>query len=75
MYTLNLDPFTVNNISLIFQETLKYSKIAKGTTGPIVYVCITTNIAKGTTDPRVEFISQGHSAQFTKLEHITISES
>ena len=33
------------------------------------------NIAKGTTDPRVEFISQDHNAQFTKLEHITISES
>ena len=28
------------------------------------------NIAKGTTDPRVEFISQ-----FTNLEHITIPES
>ena len=34
-----------------------------------------TNIAKGTTDPGVEFISQDHSAQFTKLEHITISET
>ena len=33
------------------------------------------NIAKGTTDPRVEFISHDHSAQFTKLEHITNSES
>ena len=33
------------------------------------------NIAKGTTDPRVEFISQDHSAQFTKLEHVTISKS
>ena len=42
MYTLNLDPFTVDNISLIFQETLKYSNIAKGTTGPIVFVCINT---------------------------------
>ena len=36
---------------------------------------ITTNIAKGTTDPRVEFISQDNSAQLTKLEHMTISES
>ena len=34
-----------------------------------------SNIAKGTTDPRVEFISQDHSLQFTNLEHITISES
>ena len=33
------------------------------------------NIAKGTTDPRVEFISQDHSSQLTNLEHITISES
>ena len=33
------------------------------------------NIAKGTTDPRVEFISQNHSSQFTNLEHIIISES
>ena len=33
------------------------------------------NIAKGTTDPRVEFISQDHNSQFTNLEHITISES
>ena len=33
------------------------------------------NIAKGTTDPMVEFISQDHSSQFTNLEHITISES
>ena len=33
------------------------------------------NIAKGTTDPRVEFILQGHSSRFTNLEHITISES
>ena len=31
------------------------------------------NIAKGTTDSRVEFISQDHSLQFTNLEHITIS--
>ena len=31
------------------------------------------NIAKGTTDPRVEFISQDHGSQFTNLEHI-ISE-
>ena len=30
------------------------------------------NIAKGTTDPRVEFISQDHNSQFTNLEHITI---
>ena len=36
---------------------------------------MTINIAKGTTDPRVEFISQDHSSQFTNLEHITISES
>ena len=27
-------------------------------------------IAKGTTDPRVEFISQDHSSQFTNLEHM-----
>ena len=33
------------------------------------------NIAKGTTDPRVEFISQDHSSQFTNLEQIAISES
>ena len=33
------------------------------------------NIAKGTTDPRVEFVFQDHSSQFTNLEHITISES
>ena len=36
---------------------------------------IVLNIAKGTTDPRVEFISQDHSSQFTNLECITISES
>ena len=35
----------------------------------------TKNIAKGTTDPRVEFVSQDHSSQFTNIEHITISES
>ena len=35
----------------------------------------TTNIAKGTTDPRVEFISQDNSSQFANLEHIAISES
>ena len=29
------------------------------------------NIAKGTTDPRVEFIPQDHSSQFTNLVHIT----
>ena len=28
------------------------------------------NIAKGTTDPRVEFILQDHSSRFTNLEHI-----
>ena len=28
------------------------------------------NIAKGTTDLRVEFISQDHSSQFTNLEHM-----
>ena len=33
------------------------------------------NIAKGTTDPRVEFISQDHSSQLTNLEHIRISKS
>ena len=33
-----------------------------------------SNIAKGTTDPRVEFISQVHSSQFTNLDQITISE-
>ena len=27
------------------------------------------NIAKGTTDPRVEFISQDHSSQFTNLDY------
>ena len=32
------------------------------------------NIAKGTPDPRVEFISQDHNSQFKNLEHITISE-
>ena len=36
-------------------------------------VLLVKNIAKGTTDPRVEFISQDHSYQFT--EHITNSES
>ena len=35
---------------------------------------IKKNIAKGTTDPRVEFISQDHSSQFKNLEHISISE-
>ena len=33
------------------------------------------NIAKGTTDPRVKFMSQDHSSQFTNLEYITISKS
>ena len=33
------------------------------------------NIAKCTTDPRVELISQDYSSQFTNLEHNTISES
>ena len=33
------------------------------------------NIAKGTTDPRVEFIPQDQNSQFKNLEHITISES
>ena len=33
------------------------------------------NIAKGTTDLRVEFISQDHSSQLTNLEQYTISES
>ena len=33
------------------------------------------NIAKGTTDPRVEFKSQDYSSQFTNLEHNTISDS
>ena len=28
-------------------------------------------LAKGTTDPRVEFISQYHSSQFTNFEHFT----
>ena len=37
--------------------------------------CIVKNIAKGTTDPRVEFTSQHHSSQLTNLEHLTISES
>ena len=32
---------------------------------------VSKNIAKGTTDLRVEFISQDHSSQFTNLEHIT----
>ena len=40
-----------------------------------VAVLLVKNIAKGTTDPRVEFISQDHSSQFTNLKHITISES
>ena len=35
----------------------------------------TKNIAKGTTDPRVEFVSQDHSPQLTNIAHITISES
>ena len=35
----------------------------------------TKNIAKGTTDPRLEFVSQDHSSQFTNIEQITISES
>ena len=38
-----------------------------------VAVLLVKNIAKGTTDPRVEFISQDHSSQFTNLEHIVIS--
>ena len=33
------------------------------------------NIAKGTTDPRVEFILQNRRSQFTIIEHTTISES
>ena len=33
------------------------------------------NIAKGTTDPRVEFITQVYSSQFTNLDQIIISES
>ena len=41
----------------------------------IIRQTINSNVAKGTTDPRVEFISQDYSAQFTNLEHITISES
>ena len=32
------------------------------------------NIAKGTTDPRVEFISQDHSSPFTNVDYIAISE-
>ena len=31
------------------------------------------NIAKGTTDPRVEFISQLHSSEFINLYQITIT--
>ena len=38
-------------------------------------LCKLLNIAKGTTDPRVEFISEDHSSEFTNLEHITISKS
>ena len=38
-------------------------------------IIIELNIAKGTTDPRVEFISQDYSSLFTNLEHIIISES
>ena len=38
-------------------------------------VMLRKNIAKGTTDPRVEFILQDHSSRFTNLEHITVSES
>ena len=33
------------------------------------------NIAKDTTDLRVELISQDHCSQVTNLEHITISEN
>ena len=33
------------------------------------------NIAKGTTDPRVKFISQVHISQFINLDQITISKS
>ena len=33
------------------------------------------NIAKGTTDPRVEFISQVYSSQFTNLDKMIISEA
>ena len=32
-----------------------------------VAVLLVKNIAKGTTDPRVEFISQDHSTQFTDI--------
>ena len=38
-------------------------------------VMLRKNIAKGRTDPRVEFILQDHSSRFTNLEHITVSES
>ena len=38
-------------------------------------VMLRKNIAKGTTDPRVEFILQDHSSRFTNLEHITVSDS
>ena len=34
------------------------------------YMKFDQNIAKGTSDPRVEFISQDHSSQFTNLEHM-----
>ena len=46
----------------------------------LVFTCLwefcflTKNIAKGTTDPRVKFISQDLNSQFKNLEHITISE-
>ena len=39
------------------------------TTCVIKELVLKRNIAKGTTDPRVEFISQDHSSQFTNLEH------
>ena len=42
---------------------------------PLLIRPLYKNIAKGTTDPRVEFILQDHSSQFTNLEHITITES
>ena len=40
----------------------------------VMLPCI-KNIAKGTTDPRVEFISQVQSSQFTNFDQIAISES
>ena len=57
-----------------FHTILALVCLRDGLFGPLLIV-FKTNIAKGTTDPRFEFISQDHSSQFKNLEHITISES